>query len=419
MDYEKRMIASIKNEAISFETNRDFDQLIEAIGDRQFVLLGEASHGTSEFYQIRMELSKRLITEKGFSVIAVEGDWPSCFTVNEYIKGFKGQSALDAVKDFNRWPTWMWANEEILSLIDWMKTYNSIFHNKVGFYGIDVYSLWESMEALVKNLETSGTGDVEKAKKAFSCFEPFYRRPENYGISAAFYGEHCQNEVSDLLATLRKNHYQYEKGHEESLNIQVNGLVTQNAEKYYKAMVRGGPDDWNIRDHHMVSAIDEIVSFYGTETKVIVWEHNTHIGDARATDMIREGLVNVGQIMRQKYGHENVYAVGFGTHRGTVMAANRWGEEMQVMSVPMAIDGSWEDLMHRAGPFNKYLLFNPQNETSFRKEIGHRAIGVVYNPEYEHLGNYVTSIMSERYNAFFYIDETKALSPLKTEILHV
>lgn len=271
----------------------------------------------------------------------------------------------------------------------------------------------------LKELETNGSGDVEKVKKAISCFEPFYRRPENYGISAAFYGEHCLDEVSELLTTLRKNRYQYEKGQEESLNIQVNGLVTMNAEKYYKAMVRGGPDDWNIRDYHMVSAIEEIVSFYGKETKVIIWEHNTHIGDARATDMAKEGLVNVGQILREKYGNDNVYAVGFGTHRGTVIAAKRWGETMEEMIVPVAVEGSWEDLMHKAGPFNKYLLFHPGNTSNFSREIGHRAIGVVYNAEFEHLGNYVPSNMSERYNAFFYIDETKALSPLKVKVLHV
>ncbi|HYK75325.1 MAG TPA: erythromycin esterase family protein [Pseudoneobacillus sp.] len=419
MDKELKMMESIKKDSIRFEANDDLDGLIEAIGDRQFILLGESSHGTSEFYKTRMELSKRLIAEKGFSIIAVEGDWPSCFSVNEYIKGYKGESVFESLNDFNRWPTWMWANEEVVSLIEWLKTYNTTMNKNIGFYGIDVYSLWESMEALIKTLETNNSGDIEKAKKAFSCFEPFYRKPENYGISAVFYGEHCLDEVTDLLTNLRKNRYQYEKGQEESLNIQVNALVTQNAEKYYKAMVRGGPDDWNIRDHHMVNAIEEIVAFYGNNTKVIIWEHNTHIGDARATDMVEEGLVNVGQILREKYGNDNVFAVGFGTHRGTVIAAKSWGEEMEEMIVPVALDGSWEDLMHRAGAFNKYLLFHPGNESIFREKIGHRAIGVVYNAEYEHLGNYVPSIMSKRYDAFFYFDKTTALSPLKMQVLHV
>jgi erythromycin esterase-like protein len=414
---DKKIIKAIQQEALPYENNTDLSALIDAIGDSSFVLLGEASHGTSEFYQVRTEISKVLIEEKGFQVIGVEGDWPSCFTVNNFVKGFNTSTAMESLKDFNRWPTWMWANEEVLSLIKWLKEYNHKTQNNVGFYGLDVYSLWESMEEIIGQLEKSGSGDVEKAKKAFSCFEPFHRKPESYGISAAFYGEDCLDEVTELLTTLRKNHLQYENGHEEALNLKVNGLVALNAEHYYQSMVKGGPDDWNIRDHHMVSAIEEIVQYYGEGTKVIIWEHNTHIGDARATDMAKEGLVNVGQILREKYGKDQVYAVGFGTHRGTVMAANRWGEEMEVMNVPQAALGSWEDLMHAAGPNDKYILFNNENAHFFNNEIGHRAIGVVYNPEYEHLGNYVPSVMSERYDAFIFIDETKALTPIEVASL--
>jgi erythromycin esterase-like protein len=412
-----QMIDAIQRDSKTYNSIDDLTPLIDAMGDCPFVLLGEASHGTSEFYTIRAEITKRLIQEKGFSVIAVEGDWPSCFTVNEYIKGYKNISANEALKNFNRWPTWMWANEEIASLLTWLKNYNETKNGNVGFYGIDVYSLWESMEALVKLLDENGKGDVEKAKNAFSCFEPYYRKPENYGISSAFYGEDCFKEVTDLLTTIRKNYLQYEKGQEESLNIKVNGLVTLNAEKYYTAMVKGGPDDWNIRDHHMVSALEEIISFYGEGTKVIVWEHNTHIGDARATDMTEEGLVNVGQILREKYGHRSVFALGFGTNRGTVIAGKRWGEELEVMTVPVAQRGSWEDLMHEAGAKDKYLIFNDTNSHFFKKRIGHRAIGVVYNPDYEHLGNYVPTEIAQRYNAFFYVDNSKALSPLKVKTL--
>jgi erythromycin esterase-like protein len=407
----RQLINDIKSEAIPFKDYSDFDQLLEAIADKPFVLLGEASHGTSEYYQIRMELSKRLIEEKGFSVIAVEGDWPSCFTLNEYIKGYKSNQRLNVFQNFNRWPTWMWANQEVLELIEWLKAYNHKTQSNIGFYGIDVYSLWESMEEIINQLKISGNGDIEKAKNAFACFEPFHRKP------AAYYGEDCLEEVSEMLTSIRKNHHQYEQGQEESLNINVNGLVTKNAESYYKAMVRGGPDDWNIRDHHMVNVVEEIVKFYGIHTKVIIWEHNTHIGDARATDMAEEGLVNVGQIMREKYGDDQVFAVGFGSHRGTVIAAKRWGENYEEMKVPDAVEGSWEDFMHRAGPENKYLLFHQGNDHLFNQTVGHRAIGVVYNPEYEHLGNYVPSIMSERYDAFIYVDKTSALSPFKVPVL--
>jgi erythromycin esterase-like protein len=415
MNNVKRMMDTLEKEAIPYKNNHDLTPLIDAIGESQYVLLGEASHGTSEFYTVRAELTKRLIKEKGFSVIAVEGDWPACFTANEFIKGYSGDSAFDALRNFNRWPTWMWANEEIHTLLQWLKKHNEKSHNQVGFYGIDVYSLWESMEEVIRQLENHGKGDAQKARNAFSCFEPFYRKPENYGISAAFYGEHCLEEVSNLLSTIRKNQMKYEKGQEESLNIKVNGLVAYNAEKYYKAMVRGGPDDWNIRDHHMVSAIEEIVRFHGEDTKVIVWEHNTHIGDARATDMAAEGLVNVGQILREKYG-DKVYAVGFGTHSGTVIAAKRWGESIEEMSVPVAEEGSWEDILFKSGSFDKYIIFTPENSQAFKEVIGHRAIGVVYNPEYEYLGNYVPTIISERYDAFMFIVKTKALSPLQVKL---
>lgn len=192
----------------------------------------------------------------------------------------------------------------------------------------------------------------------------------------------------------------------------LNSLVAVNAENYYRAMVKGGPDDWNIRDHHMASAIEAVSKYYGEDAKVIVWEHNTHIGDARATDMKEEGLVNVGQILREKYGEDQVFALGFGTHSGTVIAAEQWGNELQVMEVPPAQTGSWEDALRKAGPGDKILLFTDDNRELFNESMGHRAIGVVYNPEYEQYGNYVPTKVSLRYDGFIYIEKTRALSPI-------
>ncbi len=406
------MFQTIKEEAIRFDSYDDLDAIVEAIVEAKYVLLGEASHGTSEFYTVRAELSKKLMKEKGFSFIAVEGDWPSCFSVNRYVKGYDKKSARDALKDFNRWPTWMWANEEVLSFIQWIKDYNQTSGKNVGFYGIDVYSLWESMEEAVRLLETKGAKEAEAARKAFSCFEPHNGRAENYGIHAAFYGEDCIDEVMKLLIKIRENRHDYQDDYETSLNLEINALVAVNAERYYRSMVQGGPDDWNIRDHHMVSALEQIMAYYGTGAKAIVWEHNTHIGDARATDMKKEGLVNVGQILRERAGKTNVFALGFGTHRGSVLAARKWGEAMETMAVPPAEKGSWEDLMHQTGEFNKILFFSERNRKIFNDPIGHRAIGVVYHPEYEHLGNYVPSIMSERYDGFIHIEQTTALKPI-------
>ena len=405
------LVQSIKNHAVRFDTYDDLDAIVEAAAEKQYVMLGEASHGTSEFYTIRAEISKRLIADHGFSFIAVEGDWPSCFTVNQYIKGYRDTDAHTALKDFDRWPSWMWANEEILELVSWLKNYNQSAEKPVGFYGLDVYSLWESMEEIIRQLEKISPDDVESAKQAFSCFEPFDRRGENYAISSAYYGENCTEEVIKVLIDLQKKRKSYPKEQEGDLNLEVNSLVMLDAERYYRAMATGGAEDWNIRDTHMVSALEKVGHAHGEGAKAIIWEHNTHIGDARATDMADEGMINVGQILREKYG-QDVYAIGFGTHHGTVIASDQWGGSVHVMDVPEAQAGSWEDALHQAGGFDKYILFNQANERDFDRVLGHRAIGVVYDPELEHLGNYVPSYVARRYDAFIFINETKALSPI-------
>jgi erythromycin esterase-like protein len=410
----KTIESSIKKHALPFEHNQHFPPLIDAIGEVKYVLLGEASHGTSEFYTTRTDLTKKLIQEKGFTFIAVEGDWPACYEVNRYIKGYKTSysTARDALQAFNRWPTWMWSNKEVVDLIEWLKSYNETQDVKVGFYGLDVYSLWESMEAIIQYLENTHSPELDQARKAFECFEPFHRKAEQYGVSAALYGEDCKQEVLALLQSLQTNRNKYENDEEASLNLLVNALVTTNAEQYYHAMITNDNESWNIRDHHMVHALEHISTYYGSDAKGIVCEHNTHIGDARATDMAHAGLVNVGQLTREKYGEDHVYAIGFGTYKGTVIAATKWGAPYEVMTVPEATAGSWEHSLYKAGNGNKLLLFDAMNQHEFNETIGHRAIGVIYHPEYEHLGNYVPTRVSGRYNAFIYIEETKALSPI-------
>ncbi len=409
---------SIKNYALSYETKEDLNPIIDAIGDAKIVLLGEASHGTSEFYTVRAELSKRLIEEKGFKLIAVEGDWPSCQQINRFIKGYtdENEDVRNVLKSFNRWPTWMWANEEIADFVSWLKLHNQAKKDiqKVGFYGIDVYSLWESLEEIINFLGKTDpeSTDLELAKKAFSCFEPFNQHPENYAMSSVNLSQACVDEVSKLLTSIRIHEDNYKNSEEADLNLKINALVAQNAEKYYRAMVKSDDLSWNVRDEHMVEAINEIMDYHGNEAKIIVWEHNTHIGDASATDMKAEDMINVGQVLREQNRKEYVYAVGFGTHRGTVIATEEWGVPFKRIEVPPATKNSWEAAMHNAGPFNKILIYNKENYSLFDDWIGHRAIGVVYNPEYEAYGSYVPSKMASRYDAFIHIDETKALSPL-------
>jgi erythromycin esterase-like protein len=410
------VIQSIKQHSAEYKSERDLDRIISEIGDSRIVLLGEASHGTSEYYKIRTELSKRLIEEKGFNIIAVEGDWPASQSVNKYIKGYdKTENPRDVLQSFKRWPTWMWANQEVVDLISWLKGYNSNtdLKQKIGFYGIDVYSLWESMEDVINYLEKIDSPDLEKARKAFSCFEPFNREAQEYAVSAGLLGDDCTDEVIELLSTIRKNKEHYTSDHEQELNLEVNAMVAANAEHYYRAMVTNDEKSWNVRDEHMVEALNAIMKSYGDDAKVIVWEHNTHVGDARATDMMEAGMTNVGQIVREQNPKEDVYIVGFGTHRGSVIASEEWGLDLERMVVPPARRGSWEDAMHQAGNYNQILVFNDENRKEFHTPLGHRAIGVVYQPQYEQYGNYVPSIMSERYDAFIYIDQTNALQPLE------
>ncbi|WP_342600013.1 erythromycin esterase family protein [Psychrobacillus sp. FSL H8-0483] len=414
----KPLEEAIKKCALSYESTDDLTPLLQAIGDAKIVLLGEASHGTSEFYTVRAELSKRLIEEKGFNLIAVEGDWPSTQHVNRFIKAYDNEQmdVRDVLKAFERWPTWMWANEEIAKFVTWLKLHNSQIevNKKVGFYGIDVYSLWESLDEVITYLsKTNPNGtDLAFAKKAFSCFEPFNRHPETYAISSTNISEACVDEVSKLLASIRTHEDNYQDEKEADLNLKINAIVARNAEEYYRAMVRSDELSWNVRDEHMVEAINEIMDYHGKESKMIIWEHNTHIGDASATDMEASGMVNVGQIIRLQNRKENVYTVGFGTHRGTVIAANEWGVPYKKIDVPPARKDSWEDALHNAGAFDKLIIFNEENRPLFSNWIGHRAIGVVYHPNFEAYGNYIPSKIGSRYDAFIYLDQTKALSPL-------
>jgi erythromycin esterase-like protein len=413
---EDAIVEQIRQQAVQLSTPEDLDVLVEAIGDKKYVLLGEATHGTSEFYKLRMELSRKLIETKGFSFIAVEGDWPSCYEINRYVKQYKDAkpSSREVMETFNRWPTWMWANEEVGELMEWLNQHNANkpMEERVGFYGLDVYSLWESLEEIERYLQEKGTPEqLAQARKAFECFDSYEKEGQNYGVSAAFYGESCKDEVVKLLQALHAKRVRYEEDSEAALSAELNALVAVNAEDYYRTMVRHDADSWNIRDRHMVEALRRLVDHHGPDAKVIVWEHNTHVGDARATDMLADGMVNVGQLVREAQGEADVFAIGFGTYRGTVIAATSWGAPMATMQVPPAQPGSWEELMHRAGAHDQILLLSKEDPILGHEVLGHRAIGVVYRPNHER-GNYVPSLMARRYDAFVHVDESHALHPL-------
>lgn len=415
---EAERISIIRQKSHKLNDKTDLEPLFDRIGDARIVMLGEASHGTHEYYTWRAHISKRLIEERGFNFIAVEGDWPDCYRLNRFVKGYdeESSSAFNVLHAFNRWPTWMWANWEISSLADWLHLHNTglAANKKTGFYGLDVYSLWESMESIMRYLRKVDPAALKVAQNALKCFEP-YRRDEgrSYAEACMFVPALCQNDVVALLKEIRLKVPQYNSDHENVFSTEQNALIAVNAERYYRAMIEGGPHSWNVRDQHMADTLDRLLTFHGDNSKAIVWEHNTHIGDARATDMVNEGMINIGELARIKYQNKNVVLVGFGSYQGTVIAGRSWGDKMQVMDMPEARKGSWEFLMHKAGEEDKLLLMNDlEDVSSMKRPIDHRAIGVVYNSRHERYGNYVPTILPRRYDAFIYLDQTRALNSL-------
>ncbi|HLJ56354.1 MAG TPA: erythromycin esterase family protein [Chthonomonadaceae bacterium] len=481
---ENEIATQCRDAARPLRAPRDLDPLMEQIGDARCVLLGEASHGTSEYYVWRTWLTQRLIREKGFSFIAVEGDWPDCYRVNRFVKGYPdaGATARDVLAEFRRWPTWMWANWEIVALAEWLRDWNAgrPESDRAGFYGLDVYSLWDSMDAVMRYLERVDGAALEAARRAFRCFEPYGDDGQDYARSTvALIPESCEEDAVAMLAALRREQPDpRQDGREAFFVAEQNALIVKNAETYYRAMVRGGPHSWNVRDRHMVETLDRLMRFHGPQAKAVVWEHNTHVGDACATGMAADGMVNVGQLVREARAPGEWFVVGFGSYRGSVIAGRQWGAPMERMPVPEARAGSWEDLLHRAGPTDKLLLMDelrrrsgdhephghigadrradggPASEHVTRtaqrrtgaesagersasqaahhnggaasgrplpasrcqlpvsEPRGHRAIGVVYQPAFEQWGNYVPTVLPDRYDAFLYIDETHALHPL-------
>ena len=363
----------------------DLNPLMERIGEARFVLLGEASHGTSEYYQWRARLSRRLIEEKDFHFVSVEGDWPDCYRLNRYVKGYAdaGDSAQEVLRTFKRWPTWMWANWEVVAFVEWLRNHNQNKSTKAGFYGLDVYSLWESMEAIIHYLEKRDPEAVQTALEAYRCFEPYGEDVQSYAWSTRLVPENCEDEVIDLLLEMQRRANRYDGDPEASFNAEQNALVIKNAERYYRAMVRTDAGSWNVRDQHMMETLNRLMDLHGPDSKGIVWAHNTHVGDARCTDMSGSGMINIGQLARQQHEDEGVVLAGFGSHRGSVIAGKSWGAPMERMPVPEARDGSWGDVRHQSGE-DKLVIFDPENlSEDIRKQRGQRAIGVVYQGRYE------------------------------------
>ncbi|GAB6861511.1 erythromycin esterase family protein [Haloplanus litoreus] len=412
--------AGVRSRAHGLEHPDDLDRLVEQFGDRKYVLLGEASHGTSEYYRWRSRLTARLIREKGFSFVAVEGDWTNCYELNRYVKGLPESpgTVRDALEAFDRWPTWLWANWEVLEFLDWLEIHNqsAAEEERIGVYGLDVYSLFESLVAVVDYLEDVDPDAAAEARAAYRCFEPYGDDAQEYARALRMVPETCEDEVVEILTRLREGGAAYDHGRDDYFNAEQNALVAKNAEQYYREMVRGDVDSWNIRDRHMVETLDRLQNHHGADAKGIVWAHNTHVGDARATDMEARGRLNVGQLVREREGRADVALVGMGSHRGSVVAADSWGARLEEMTVPPAQEGSYEHVFERAGGDDCVLVTeNLPDDSPLVRPRGHRAIGVVYHPARE-AGNYVPTVLPDRYDAFVYLDETSALHPLAVHV---
>jgi erythromycin esterase-like protein len=415
----------------------DFDALLDRAAAAQVVMLGEASHGTHEFYQWRANLTQRLIAELGFAFVAVEGDWPDCARVDRSVRGLADapEDPRAALGAFERWPTWMWANEEVVDFCRWLRRYNSGREPaaKVGFHGLDVYSLWESLRAILLHLREHDPDAVEEALAAYRCFEPYGEDPQRYALATRLIPEGCEDQVVDLLVRMRERAVAEgvravdgvradgrgpgDSGSEEELSAWQNAEVVAGADRYYRAMVKGSVESWNVRDQHMTETLDRLLTYYGPGAKGVVWAHNTHVGDARGTDMAEVGEVNIGQLGRDRYGRDKVVLVGFGCHSGTVVAGAAWGAPMQVMPVPAARHGSLEDILHDTAPERALFVFPDQAAGApdlLSDWLGHRAIGVVYHPERERAGNYVPTKLGDRYDAFVWLDQTRGVRPLRT-----
>ncbi|WP_344653716.1 erythromycin esterase family protein [Cryptosporangium japonicum] len=379
----------------------DFDPLLDRLGGARVVMLGEASHGTHEFYRRRAELTRRLIDERGFSFVAVEGDWPDCDRVDRAVRG--GADPRQALSEFDRWPTWMWANEEVGDFVTGLREANLTRADPVGFHGLDVYSLWESLDEICAYLREHDPENLPAALAAVGCLGPYGQDPQQYAWATVM-GSTCAPPLVELLTTLRYR--------TTDLGILQNAEAAVGAENYYREMVSNGPESWNVRDVHMVNTLDRLLQHYGPGSKAVVWAHNTHIGDARATDMADVGMVNLGQLGRERWGDDDVVLVGFGSHRGHVLAGPAWGAPVEVMPVPPARAGSLEAILDASVPEPALFVFDDDRPAWLTDTLAHRAIGVVYQPSREAYGNYVPTRLGDRYDAFVWLPETTALVPM-------
>ncbi len=412
-------LISSNAEAFSTVEEASLDSLLKRIGKARLVLIGEASHGTSEFYRMRALITKRLIEEKNFNIIAAEADWPDAARIDHYVR--HRNTPPSEWTAFARFPTWMWRNAEVREFIDWLHDYNKAlpYNDRTGFYGLDLYSLYNSARAVVDYLDEVDPDLAIVARSRYGCLSPWEADPAAYG-HAALTGDYrdCEQNVVRMLAVLQKKQMEYANHDgERFLDASQNAQLVANAERYYRIMYYGSRASWNLRDSHMFDTLLNVMTFHGENAKAVVWAHNSHIGDASATEMSTRGEHNIGQLCREKFGEES-YSIGFGTDHGTVAAASNWDAPMEVKQVRPSHPQSYERLFHLTNKPGLILPLRAEQKgelyTQLSKPRLERAIGVIYRPETELASHYFEAVLPRQFDEYIWIDQTKAITPIST-----
>jgi erythromycin esterase-like protein len=402
----------------------DCRMVVDFVADAELALLGEASHGTHEFYASRAHITRQLIVQSGFRAVVVEADWPDAYRVNRYVRHeSRDASAVEALEDFQRFPTWMWRNTDIVTFVEWLREHNDGLppQQRVGFYGMDLYALYSSMRAVLEYLGRTDPDAARRARERYGCFDRYGEDPQAYAYVETFDLESCEDAVVDVLIDLRRRSTEMGEasvlGRDEYFVAEQNARLVKNAEEYYRTMFRGGAQSWNLRDTHMAGTIEALryhLSEPNRPARLAIWAHNSHLGDARATQMGQRGELNVGQLMRERFPGKTAL-VGYTTAHGTVTAASDWGEPVELKRVRPAHPDSYEHLLHGlsiprfflplGGEPVRHLLMKPRLE---------RAIGVIYRPESERQSHYFDASLSSQFDAVLHFDHTSAVRPLET-----
>ena len=418
-------------------TTADLSPLLEAASGCRLVLIGEASHGTHEFYRIRAELTRRLIADQGFGGVAVEADWPDAYRVNRYVRiESADRSAEEALSGFERFPQWMWRNLDVVDFVNWLREFNAPLsaQARVGFYGMDLYSLHGSIHAVLDYLGRVDPEGARRARYRYSCFEHFGEDPQAYGYAASIdVSQSCEDEAVAQLVDLRRQADAYARldgyvAADELFFAEQNARLITSAERYYRSMFQRRVSSWNLRDTHMAATVEALAAHnasLGRSPRLVVWAHNSHLGDARATEMGQGGELNVGQLLREVHGEE-VLNIGFTTYAGTVTAATEWDGDAELKRVRPGLPDSYESLFHgiadglprvrggeEVGVF--FLLFRgePALSRALDGPLLERAIGVIYRPETERISHYFKAHISRQFDAVLHCDETRAVEPLE------